>query len=387
MKTTMTIKRFCLLSVILFLSGFFGSYAQETGYWKLERIETDNKMQVSGQLSREVTGKAGDLVYTLDNGAHSKLVVKGSWTPLPEILHPNDEVSFKAELKIEEFQPPKGHFSPIVTMSFVSWYSTGSIEDMKGNTAYCHSTLTVKATTSADPKKNIPTASELVALKGPESPAKLKGEYLIIKVRMGMSLAYRDYFYVYKWQQGEAPAVIIDNDQAFVWKLERIETDNKMQVSGQLSREVTGEAGDLVYTLDNGAHSKLVVKGSWTPLPEILHPNDEVSFNAELKIEEFQPPKGHFSPIVTMSFVSWYSSGSIEDMKGNTAYCHSTLTVKATTSADPKKNIPTASELVALKGPESPAKLKGEYLIIKVRMGMSLAYRDYFYVYKWQQGR
>ncbi len=387
MKTTMIFTRFCSLFVIVFLSGFLGSFAQETGYWKLERIETDNKLDVSGQLSREVTGEAGNLVYTYDNGTHSKLVVKGSWTPLPEIIHPNDEASFRAQLKIEEFQPPKSHLSPILTMSFVSWYSSGSIENMKGNTAYCHSTLTVKATTSADPKKNIPTASGLVTIKGPESPAKLKGEYLIIKVRMGGSLAYRDYFYVYKWQQGRAPAVTIDNDQTFVWKLERIETDNKLDVSGQLSREVTGEAGNLVYTYDNGTHSKLVVKGSWTPLPEIIHPNDEASFRAQLKIEEFQPPKSHLSPILTMSFVSWYSSGSIENMKGNTAYCHSTLTVKATTSADPKKNIPTASGLVTIKGPESPAKLKGEYLIIKVRMGGSLAYRDYFYVYKWQQGR
>ncbi len=202
MKTTMIFRRFCSLFVIVFLSGFLGSFAQETGYWKLERIETDNKMQVSGQLSREVTGEAGDLVYTYDNGTHSKLVVKGSWAPLPEIIHPNDEANFQAQMKIEEFQPPKSHFSPIVTMSFVSWYSSGSIENMKGNMAYCHSTLTVKATTSADPKKDIPTASELVTIKGPESPAKLKGEYLIIKVRMGMSLAYRDYFFVYKWQQG-----------------------------------------------------------------------------------------------------------------------------------------------------------------------------------------
>ncbi len=201
MKTILIMRRFFLLTVTVLLSGYFGLSAQEAGYWKLERIESKNKVQALGQLSREVTGKAGDLVYTYDNGAHSKLVVKGNWTPLPEILHPNDEVSFKAELKIEEFQPPKGHFSPIVTMSFVSWYSSGSIEDMKGNTAYCHSTLTVKATTSADPKKDIPTASELVTLKGPESPAKLKGDFLIIKVRIGGSLAYRDY-YIYKWQAG-----------------------------------------------------------------------------------------------------------------------------------------------------------------------------------------
>ncbi len=382
----MVIKKFWMILTTILVSGFFNLNAQGNGYWKLDRIETKNKEDVLGQLSRKVTGEAGNLVYTYDNGSHSKLVVKGTWTPLPEILNPNDEVTFSASLKINEFKPPNHHLSPQVSMSFVSWYTSGSIEEMKGNTSYCQSNLIVKATTTDDPKLNIPEVSETVTIKVPESPIKLKGEVFIIKVRMGSTRGYREYYYLYQWESGQAPPINIENNHSSVWKLDRIETKNKEDVLGQLSRKVTGEAGNLVYTYDNGSHSKLVVKGTWTPLPEILNPNDEVTFSASLKINEFKPPNHHLSPQVSMSFVSWYTSGSLEEMKGNTSYCQSNLIVKATTTDDPKLNIPEVSETVTIKVPESPIKLKGEVFIIKVRMGSTRGYREYYYLYQWQSG-
>ena len=202
MHTSNEIRRIGLILTTIFTFGFFCLHAQGNGHWKLDRIETNSKEDVAGQLSRKVTGEVGELVYTYVNGSHSKLVAKGTWTPLPGILNPKDEVTFSASLKIEEFKPPKHHFSPQVSLSFVSWYSNGSIEEMKGNTSYCQSNLIVKATTSNDPKLNIPAVSETVTIKVPESPAKLKGEVFIIKVRMGSGSAYIDYYYLYKWQSG-----------------------------------------------------------------------------------------------------------------------------------------------------------------------------------------
>ncbi len=189
-----------MTSTIILLSGFSSLCAQEKGYWQLERIENTNKVQDFGQLTRKVSGVPGDLLYVYDNGSHSRLVAKGNWSALPEILIPNEEATVDANLKIDEFKPPKHHLSLQVSMSFVSFYSSGSLEDMKGNTRYCHSTLLVKASTTDDPDKNIPRAGKTVTIKAPESPAALKGELFIIKARMGSSDGYREYYYLYRWQ-------------------------------------------------------------------------------------------------------------------------------------------------------------------------------------------
>ncbi len=387
MNTSTVIRKFWMILIAIFIYGFNNLYAQENGYWKLEKIETKDKDEVRGSISRKVTGEVGNLVYTYDNGSHSRLVVKGTWSALPEILNPNDKVSFSANLNIVEWEKPNHHLSPQASMSFVSSYTSGSIEEMKGNTSYCQSNLIVKATTTDDPKLNIPSVSETVTIKVPESSAKLKGDIFIIKVFMGSSTGNRHYYYLYKWQQGQAPAAIeIDDNHSSMWKLEKIETKDKNEVRGNITRKVAGEVGNLVYTYDNGSHSRLVVKGTWSALPEILNPNDEVSFSANLNIVEWEKPNHHLSPQASMSFVSSYTSGSIEEMKGNTSYCQSNLIVKATTTDDPKLNIPSVSETVTIKVPESPAKLKGDTFIIKVFMGSSTANRHYYYLYKWQEG-
>ena len=182
------------------VSGYFNLYAQQDGYWKLDKIEVNDKVEVRGKLSRKTDGKPGDLVYTFDNGSNSKLIVKGTWASLPEILYPNNEASFKANLEIQKFVPPPGHFSPIVFLNFASGYSSGPVEEMKVYSVYCSSSLRVKATTSNDPKKDIPIVNETVVIKAPESPEVLKGEYFIIRVKMGSTNGYREYFYIYKWQ-------------------------------------------------------------------------------------------------------------------------------------------------------------------------------------------
>jgi hypothetical protein len=201
MNTNATSGKFWLILTIMLLSGFFNLYAQGNGVWKLERIVTREREQVLGKLTRKVTGEPGDLVFSYDNGNNnSRLIVNGSWSALPEILNPNDEVSVSADLKIEKFIPPSHHYSPIVSLSFASGYSSGSIEEMKMSSGYCSSSLVVKATTSNDPNLDVPTASESVSVKAPESPARLKGDIFIIKVRMGSTDGYREYYYLYKWQ-------------------------------------------------------------------------------------------------------------------------------------------------------------------------------------------
>jgi len=202
MNTSTVIRKFWMIFIAIFISGFLNLNAQGNGYWKLEKIETKDKDEVRGNITRKVAGEVGNLVYTYDNGGHSRLVVKGTWSPLPEILNPNDEVSFSANLNIVEWEKPNHHLSPQASMSFVSCYTSGSIEEMKGNTSYCQSNLIVKATTTDDPNLNIPSVSETVTIKVPESPAKLKGNTFVIKVFMGSSTANRHYYYLYKWQEG-----------------------------------------------------------------------------------------------------------------------------------------------------------------------------------------
>ncbi len=203
MNQRIVIKTFCLILTMTFASGYFNLYGQENGYWKLERIETDNKEESFGKVKRQIKGEAGDLLYSGVNGNNnSQLIVKGNWTSLPEILKPNNNVSVSANLKIDKFTPPTHHWSPTISLNFISYYSSSTFEKKKMNTGYCSSRLTVKASTTADPKRNIPTVSQAVTIKVPESPEKLKGELFIINVKMGTTNTRREYFYIYKWQSG-----------------------------------------------------------------------------------------------------------------------------------------------------------------------------------------
>ncbi len=388
MNTNIVIGKFWLISTILLISGFFCLHAQENGYWKLENIETKNEEEIAGKLKRQVDGKAGDLLFTYDNGNNnSRLIVRGTWSQMPEILSPGEEVSVSANLNIEEFVPPKHHYSPINSLYFTSYYSSGSFEERKINAGYCNSKLTVSASTSDKASKNIPSATGSVTIKAPESPESLKGNLFIIRVKLGENHAYREYYYLYKWQAGEPPVISIESVQGAVWKLENIETKNEEEIAGKLKRQVDGKAGDLLFTYDNGNNnSRLIVRGTWSQMPEILSPGEEVSVSANLNIEEFVPPKHHYSPINSLYFTSYYSSGSFEERKINAGYCNSKLTVSASTSDKASKNIPSATGSVTIKAPESPESLKGNLFIIRVKLGENHAYREYFYIYKWQPG-
>jgi acetolactate synthase small subunit len=253
------------------------------------------------------------------------------------------------------------------------------------NTAYCKGSLIVKASNSDDPNKNIHAVSDKIKIKVPESTEHLKGNLFIIKVKMGETNAYREFFYVYKWYSGK-PSEINDNDiQTSVWILKGIETKNKEESFGKLTRKLNGEAGNLVFSYENGNNnSRLVVKGNWETLPEILIPDEIVSLSADLKIEKFTPPTHHWSPINSLNFTSFYATNSFEERKMNTAYCKGSLIVKASNSDDPNKNIHAVSDKIKIKVPESTEHLKGNLFIIKVKMGETNAYREYFYIYEWQ---
>ena len=370
-----------LMLAIMLTSLFVKLNAQEKGYWQLERIESINKEEVSGNLSRKVTGEAGDLLYTF-NGANTTFVVKASWDALPKTLKPGDNVSFPAMLKIEKFVRPQSHFSPVSSMQFVSLSSSGTFEQRKMNAGYCNTSLRVSASTSDAPGKALESERKTVSIRVPASPEQLKGELFIIKVRLGSSLAFREHYYIYKWHKGQAPVVIQEKVQGSAWQLDRIETKNKEQVVGKLSRKVTGEAGDLLYTF-NSTNITFVVKASWDALPKTLKPGDNVSFPAMLKIEKFVRPQSHFSPVSSMQFVSLCSSGTFEQRKMNAGYCNTSLRVSASTSDAPGKALESERKTVSIRVPESPEQLKGELFIIKVRMGSSLAFREYYYIYKW----
>jgi hypothetical protein len=386
MTKSEVIRKVYLILTMTFVCGFFNLYGQENGYWKLERIETQNKEESFGQVTRLVKGEAGDLTYSEVNGNNnSQLIVKGNWSPLPEILKPKNIVSVSANLKINEFTPPSHHWSPTISMNFTSYYSSGTFEERKMSTGYCNDRLTVKASNSDDPNKNIPAINKTVSVKVPESPKKLKGDVFIVNVKMGTTNTRREYFYIFRWQTGQPSAIISEPIQGSAWKLERIETQNKEESFGKVTRLVKGEAGDLTYSEVNGNNnSQLIVKGNWSPLPEILKPKNIVSVSANLKIDQFTPPSHHWSPTISMNFTSYYSSGTFEERKMSTGYCNDRLTVKASTSDDPNKNIPTINKTVTIKVPESPDKLKGDVFIINVKMGTTNTRRDYFYIYKWQ---
>jgi hypothetical protein len=109
----MLIRTLYLTLILTLLFGFLSIHAQETGYWKLEKIETKNKEESFGKLTRKLNGEAGNLVFSYENGNNnSRLVVKGNWETLPEILIPDEIVSLSADLKIEKFTPPTHHWSP-----------------------------------------------------------------------------------------------------------------------------------------------------------------------------------------------------------------------------------------------------------------------------------
>ena len=200
MNKKIVVRTFWLVLFMTFISGSFNLYGQENGYWKLDRIESNDKIETRGKLTRKTEGKPGDLVYTFDNGSNGKLIVNGTWAPLPEVLYPKKETDFTAKLEIQKFDPPPGHFSPIVFLNFASGYSKGTVAEMKIYSVYCKSSLRVRATTSNDPKKDVPKVNETVTIKAPQSPEKLKGDLFIIRVKMGSTTGYREFFYIYKWQ-------------------------------------------------------------------------------------------------------------------------------------------------------------------------------------------
>jgi|GEM_PF-2661777 len=367
-----------LICLILFGSNIL--IAQNSGYWKLEKIETTLKDFSAGKLNKQVSGNPGNLTYTDDNGnTGSKFIVSGIWSTPPEEIAPGNLLRLTSQLKIDKFLPPKHHYKPVVDLYIQTYRLTNSFENRKRASTWYHAN--VSGNTKEQDKKVVIDHTTDVEVPSIDNQTE---NLFIVGVKLGSTSANKEVFYIYKWTKGEkkGPDNEIVSDKK-AWKLIDIVPEKKEKISGEnIKRYVTGDIGSLTYINEFGANGMYGIRAKtrWDKLPEVLFPGHTVTIGYQCEVIEYNPPAHKWQPDVKFYFHDYKPTNSVDEKKLNSKLGIMQININ---SREPDHLF--KGNDFAIINPPVPNVNQPSYYVVRIKFGSTDGSMTYYYVYEWQE--